>query len=170
MEHRYNVVGSLLLGHYCWVTVIGTLFWGRLYLCLYFDIVKVFYLNIRNFFICRLLTILLLQWTYLEHHGLLFTPPYEPHRIPVTFLEEKLILPPEAEEVANYWCQAMESDYGSKEIFIRNFWQALMSRLPKGHIFKREKAKFDSVDFTAIKTVRCCSHMVVLTHDILIAY
>lgn len=100
-----------------------------------------------------LLHICLFQWFYLEHHGLLFTPPYEPHSIPVVFRGEDIVLPPEAEEVANYWCQAMDSDYGSKPKFIKNFWHALISRLPDHHMLRKQKAKFEEVDFTAIKSV-----------------
>lgn len=33
----------------------------------------------------------------------MFAPPYEPHGISITYKNVEMKLPPEAEEVANYW-------------------------------------------------------------------
>ncbi|OEH78013.1 DNA topoisomerase i [Cyclospora cayetanensis] len=43
------------------------------------------------------------QWQYLEHNGMIFAPPYEPHGIGIKYKGQEVSLPPEAEEVANFW-------------------------------------------------------------------
>ncbi|EPR61868.1 putative DNA topoisomerase I [Toxoplasma gondii GT1] len=73
------------------------------------------------------------QWSYLEHNGLMFAPPYEPHGKQITYHGKPVSLPPEAEEVANYWCGVLESDYATKPRFVENFWKAFLRNLPKDH-------------------------------------
>lgn len=51
----------------------------------------------------RLLCTVVLQWQYMEHNGLMFAPPYEPHGVKIKYKGEEIVLPPEAEEVANFW-------------------------------------------------------------------
>ncbi|PHJ23809.1 dna topoisomerase i [Cystoisospora suis] len=81
------------------------------------------------------------QWTYLEHNGLMFAPPYEPHGISIMYKNVEMKLPPEAEEVANYWCGVLESDYATKPRFIENFWKAFLRTLPKDHIIVEDDRK-----------------------------
>ncbi|CDJ38851.1 DNA topoisomerase I, putative, partial [Eimeria tenella] len=78
------------------------------------------------------------QWQYLEHHGLMFSPPYEPHGVCIRYKGETVSLPPEAEEVANFWCGVLESDYATKIRFVRNFWRAFLSKLPEDHLIKKD--------------------------------
>ncbi|XP_053990969.1 DNA topoisomerase I, mitochondrial-like isoform X2 [Hylaeus volcanicus] len=92
------------------------------------------------------------QWSYLEHHGLMFTTSYKPHNIPINYKNKEIVLPPAAEEVSNFWCSASTSAYGTKEKFIKNFWSALLCKLPSDHILKKEGAEFHQVDFSNIKT------------------
>ena len=91
------------------------------------------------------------QWNYLEHHGLMFTPPYEPQNLHIIYRDQKILLPPSAEEVATFWCVALDSSYGEKHRFIQNFWAAFMSKLPEQHILKKTNATFEQVDFSLIK-------------------
>ncbi|KAL8449111.1 hypothetical protein Emed_003262 [Eimeria media] len=78
------------------------------------------------------------QWQYLEHNGLVFAPPYEPHGIKVKYKGQEVSLPPAAEEVANFWCGILESDYATKIRFVRNFWRAFLSKLPADHLIKAD--------------------------------
>ncbi|CDJ49277.1 DNA topoisomerase I, putative [Eimeria brunetti] len=80
----------------------------------------------------------LVQWQYLEHNGLIFAPPYEPHGVCIDYKGQTVSLPPEAEEVANFWCGVLESDYASKIRFVRNFWRAFLSKLPSDHLIKQD--------------------------------
>ncbi|KAL8271724.1 hypothetical protein Esti_004319 [Eimeria stiedai] len=77
-------------------------------------------------------------WQYLEHNGLVFAPPYEPHGIAVKYKGQEVSLPPAAEEVANFWCGILESDYATKIRFVRNFWRAFLSKLPPDHLIKAD--------------------------------
>ncbi|PFH35822.1 putative DNA topoisomerase I [Besnoitia besnoiti] len=79
------------------------------------------------------------QWSYLEHNGLMFAPPYEPHGIAVKYKGETVALPPDAEEVANFWCGVLESDYATKTRFIENFWKAFLRKLPRNHPILRDE-------------------------------
>lgn len=63
------------------------------------------------------------------------------------------MLPTDAEEIANYWCAAADSDYGKKQRFICNFWAALMSKLAEDHVLRQQNAAFEDVDFSKIKQV-----------------
>ncbi|KAF8819618.1 hypothetical protein IE077_000754, partial [Cardiosporidium cionae] len=90
------------------------------------------------------------QWTYLEHNGIMFSPDYIPHGVPVTFDGQPVVLPAEAEEVANFWCGVIGTDFEENEKFQKNFWKAFMEKLPQGHSI-REKPLFRLCDFTPIK-------------------
>ncbi|XP_026190790.1 DNA topoisomerase 1 [Cyclospora cayetanensis] len=78
------------------------------------------------------------QWQYLEHNGMIFAPPYEPHGIGIKYKGQEVSLPPEAEEVANFWCGVLESDYATKMRFVKNFWRAFLSKLPADHLIKQD--------------------------------
>ena len=43
------------------------------------------------------------KWTYLEHHGVLFPPHWEPHHVQPLYNGEKKALSPLQEEMATYW-------------------------------------------------------------------
>lgn len=95
------------------------------------------------------------QWVYLEHKGIIFTRPYEPHGKPLVVFGKEFILPPEAEEVATFWCNAAESDYGTKERFVKNFWGDFLGSFPTSHpVLTGEglqaKPTFDDCDFSRI--------------------
>ncbi|CEM35573.1 unnamed protein product [Vitrella brassicaformis CCMP3155] len=87
------------------------------------------------------------QWDYLEHHGVIFTPQYEPHGVKIRYDGEPMALPPDAEEVANFWAQQLDGDRVGKEKFRTNFWKAFKSKLPKDHPIK----SIDKCDFRPIK-------------------
>ncbi|KAH0474232.1 MAG: uncharacterized protein KVP18_001574 [Porospora cf. gigantea A] len=93
------------------------------------------------------------QWSYLEHKGIVFGKPYEPHERPLKVMGVDVILPPEAEEAASFWCNAVESEYGTKEKFIRNFWADFLASLPVDHpivtgVGFEHTVQFEDCDFS----------------------
>eukprot|EP01054_Gregarina_sp_Poly1_P005409 Gregarina_sp_Poly_1__5408@NODE_285_length_10045_cov_61_806174_g246_i0_p1_GENE_NODE_285_length_10045_cov_61_806174_g246_i0NODE_285_length_10045_cov_61_806174_g246_i0_p1_ORF_typecomplete_len758_score145_58Topoisom_I/PF01028_20/1_5e78Topoisom_I/PF01028_20/4_6e03Topoisom_I_N/PF02919_15/4_2e74Topo_C_assoc/PF14370_6/9_6e03Topo_C_assoc/PF14370_6/1_4e24_NODE_285_length_10045_cov_61_806174_g246_i038716144 len=77
------------------------------------------------------------QWRYLEHHGLMFHPSYTTHGVPLIYNGHEVHLPPQAEEVANFWCAAQTSDYPEKVKFVCNFWEAFVNSLPATHPLRK---------------------------------
>eukprot|EP00922_Rhytidocystis_sp_ex-Travisia-forbesii_P025239 GHVS01037057.1.p1 GENE.GHVS01037057.1~~GHVS01037057.1.p1 ORF type:complete len:607 (+),score=116.47 GHVS01037057.1:219-2039(+) len=89
------------------------------------------------------------QWHYMEHYGLMFFPPYVPHGVKMKYMGKAVDLPGESEEISNFWCGVLESDYSKKKVFVDNFWTAFQNSLPAGHIVK--DARLVDCDFTLIK-------------------
>lgn len=65
------------------------------------------------------------KWTFLEHKGPVFAPPYE--RLPDTvrfFYDGKpLRLSDEAEEVAGFYARMLDHEYTTREVFNSNFFK-----------------------------------------------
>lgn len=72
------------------------------------------------------------KWTTLEHNGVLFAPPYIPHKIPLVYNGNKIELEPEAEEMATLYAKFTDSDYIKESMFRRNFWNDWKKILGKG--------------------------------------
>jgi len=95
-------------------------------------------------------------WPYFEHKGLIFTPHYERHNQPLLVRGKEVVLEDEAEEICNFWCGAITSDYASKEVFQNNFWAAFCEALPKDHMildksqWDNDPITFKDLDFTVI--------------------
>lgn len=101
-----------------------------------------------------------IQWHYLEHRGLIFSPPYVQHHIPIFYKSIKLELNEKAEELATYWCSVIGSDYCTKEKFILNFFRTFICTLEKDNIIRQENenklkkgdiSNFQFIDFMPIK-------------------
>ncbi|EUD68229.1 DNA topoisomerase I [Plasmodium inui San Antonio 1] len=101
-----------------------------------------------------------IQWHYLEHRGLIFSPPYVQHHIPIFYKSIKLQLNEKAEELATYWCSVIGSDYCTKEKFILNFFKTFICTLEKDNIIRQENesklkkgdiSNFKFIDFMPIK-------------------
>merc|ERR1711871_1175554 len=71
------------------------------------------------------------KWDTFEHHGLMFAPDYESHGLPIKYDGKEYKLPIDAEEVATYWTSVKGTDYETKPVFIKNFWDAFRSKLPE---------------------------------------
>lgn len=69
------------------------------------------------------------KWTTLEHNGLYFPPPYEPHGIPLIYNGQALHLEPAAEEVASFFAAIIGTDHHDNEIFRKNFFEDFSSIL-----------------------------------------
>ncbi|KJP85563.1 hypothetical protein AK88_04783 [Plasmodium fragile] len=101
-----------------------------------------------------------IQWHYLEHRGLIFSPPYVQHHIPIFYKSIKLELNEKAEELATYWCSVIGTDYCTKEKFILNFFKTFICTLEKDNIIRKENenklkkgdiSNFKFIDFMPIK-------------------
>ncbi|SCM22178.1 topoisomerase I, putative [Plasmodium chabaudi adami] len=100
------------------------------------------------------------QWNYLEHRGIIFSPPYVQHNIPIFYKSIKIELNPKAEELATYWCSVIGTDYCTKDKFILNFFKTFINNLEKDNIIRRENehkvkngdiSNFKFIDFMTIK-------------------
>jgi len=61
---------------------------------------------------------------------------------------KQIKLPVDAEEVALYWTSVKGTDYESKEVFQKNFWEAFTGKLPAD--LKSIVTDFKKADFTDI--------------------
>ena len=57
------------------------------------------------------------QWTVFRHNGPLFPPEYEPHKTPIKFKGEEIILPPLAEEYATLYAKYIGTEYLERNKF-----------------------------------------------------
>eukprot|EP00375_Theileria_parva_P002086 XP_764763.1 DNA topoisomerase I [Theileria parva strain Muguga] len=90
------------------------------------------------------------RWKYLEHNGMIFTPEYVPHNVPIKVKGETIHLPPHLEEIATMWAQSIGTNYETSDIYCKNFWQVFVSKFEKDHFIRR--CKLTDVDFSLIKT------------------
>ena len=86
------------------------------------------------------------QWTFLQHNGPLFPPPYKPHRVPVIVNNEEIILTPLAEEYATMYARFIDTDYVNNPKFKKNFWLDFKSTVANLNI-----NNLDEIDFSLIK-------------------
>jgi len=87
-----------------------------------------------------------IKWTTLEHNGVLFPPPYEPHGVKMLYDGQPVELPPDAEEIATMYASMMETDYVRKDRFNANFFKCFLKALPADHPIK----DFTKCDFRPI--------------------
>jgi len=86
------------------------------------------------------------QWTFLQHNGPLFPPPYKPHRVPIIVNNEEIILTPLAEEYATMYARFIDTDYVNNPKFKKNFWFDFKSTVANLNI-----DNLDDIDFSLIK-------------------
>mmetsp|Transcript_6034 Transcript_6034/g.8920 ORF Transcript_6034/g.8920 Transcript_6034/m.8920 type:complete len:137 (+) Transcript_6034:5-415(+) len=86
-------------------------------------------------------------WTTLEHKGVTFPPPYQPHGVPVLYKNEPVVLSAQEEEVATWWASVVDTEWETKEIFRKNFEKNFLDLLGKNHTIK----DLDNCDFSQIK-------------------
>ncbi|RKP33508.1 hypothetical protein BJ085DRAFT_43334 [Dimargaris cristalligena] len=88
-----------------------------------------------------------IKWTTLAHNGVYFPPEYVPHKIPLVYDNKEIALHPEAEEIASYYAQMLETDHAKNPTFVRNFFKdfrAILNRVQPGHPI----TDFDKCNFT----------------------
>ncbi|CAG9329250.1 unnamed protein product [Blepharisma stoltei] len=86
------------------------------------------------------------KWTTLSHHGVIFPPPYSPHKIPIIYEGNPIILKPHQEEAATLWASVIGTQWETKETFRKNFERSFLETLGKRHKIK----SLDKCDFSQI--------------------
>jgi len=90
------------------------------------------------------------KWLKLEHNGVLFPPPYQPHGVKLLYNGKPVDLTPEQEEVATFYAQYLQTDHTKKPTFRKNFFQGFLKILnPKGSP-KHKITSFEKCDFNLI--------------------
>jgi hypothetical protein len=86
------------------------------------------------------------MWDTLEHAGVLFPPMYEPHGVKLKYDNKPVDLSPEEEEVASMFAAMKDTDYATKPVFLKNFWND----------FREVRIAFVHLDLTLARPV--CFH------------
>ncbi|XP_024528843.1 DNA topoisomerase 1 alpha [Selaginella moellendorffii] len=86
------------------------------------------------------------KWTTLEHNGVLFPPPYSPHGVKMLYNGRPIDLTPEEEEIATMFAVMKDTDYATKPVFVKNFWEDWKKVLGPKHVIQ----KLELCDFTPI--------------------
>lgn len=89
------------------------------------------------------------KWTTLEHNGVIFPPPYEPHGIPILYNGKPVHLNPECEEIATFYAAKLDTDYVKKPLFCQNFFEDFKAAL-KGTPAAKVVKKLVNCDFSDI--------------------
>ncbi|XP_018411688.1 PREDICTED: DNA topoisomerase 1 [Nanorana parkeri] len=87
------------------------------------------------------------KWTFLEHKGPVFAPPYEPLPDNVKFYYDgkHVKLRPRAEEVATFFAKMLDHEYTTKDVFRKNFfkdWKKEMTAEEQGLLTNLNKCDF----------------------------
>lgn len=72
------------------------------------------------------------KWTFLEHKGPVFAPPYEPLPKSVKFYydNKEVRLSQDTEEVGGFYARMLDHEYTTKDVFNKNFfkdWRSVMN-------------------------------------------
>lgn len=87
------------------------------------------------------------QWTFLQHNGPLFPPPYAEHNIPIIYDNKEIKLSGLAEEYATMYSKYIDTDYVKNNTFKKNFWKDFKKVLPKNLNID----SLDKINFTLIR-------------------
>ena len=79
------------------------------------------------------------KWKTFKHNGVLFTEPYKPHKIPLIYNGEKIILDPISEEYASIYAKFTGTEYIKNNYGIRDTFTKYCSsrRRTKNHFIIR---------------------------------
>ncbi len=89
-----------------------------------------------------------IKWKSLEHHGVIFFPPYKPHGVQLYHLGKPIKLTQEQEEVCNWWAQVEGSEFAEKELVKKNFESTLLGMLDSKKLGIKN---YKDLDFSKIK-------------------
>ncbi|KAL1928257.1 hypothetical protein VTP01DRAFT_3173 [Rhizomucor pusillus] len=90
-----------------------------------------------------------IKWTTLQHNGVLFPPEYVPHNVKMKYDGKPITLTPEAEEVATFFANILETDHAKNPTFQKNFfrdWQKVLAKDPRNP----KITEFEKCDFRPI--------------------
>ena len=76
------------------------------------------------------------KWTTFTHNGVLFPDPYIPHKIPLIYEGEKIVLDPESEEYATIYVKFLDTEYVKNKTFNKNFFNDWKKYLKRGGFVK----------------------------------
>ncbi|THD20810.1 DNA topoisomerase I [Fasciola hepatica] len=87
------------------------------------------------------------KWTFLEHKGPVFAPPYErlPESVHFFYDGKPIRLSDEAEEAAGFYARMLDHEYTTREVFNSNFfkdWQKVMTDEERRTIKSLSKCDF----------------------------
>jgi DNA topoisomerase-1 len=86
------------------------------------------------------------RWDKLYHNGPMFPDDYVPHKIPILFKNESIVLSSEAEEYGTIYAKYIGSEYIKNKKFNKNFWNDWK------HMVKNTKiTSLDDCDFSLIQ-------------------
>ena len=77
-----------------------------------------------------------IKWATFHHNGVMFSPPYVPHKIPIQYKGQKVILSEEAEEYATIFARYIDTEYYKLEKFKKNFFKDWKKILGKDHVIQ----------------------------------
>jgi DNA topoisomerase-1 len=84
------------------------------------------------------------KWKTLFHNGLIFPPPYVPHKVPLMYKGEKVTISEIAEEFAMIYVKYLDTDYIKNKLFNKNFWNDWKKLLDPDSPIKT----FEDIDFS----------------------
>ena len=92
------------------------------------------------------------KWETLEHNGVYFPDPYQPHNKKLMYDGKKIDLSPEAEEVATFYAAVLNTPNAENDTFNNNFFNDFKEILKE---YDRDNykiiKKFDKLDFSRIR-------------------
>jgi len=87
-----------------------------------------------------------IKWKTFHHNGVMFPKEYVPHKIPVIYQGQNIILDSEAEEYATIFVRYIDTEYYKDSKFKKNFWKDWHKILGKKHLIQ----DLDGCDFNLI--------------------
>lgn len=93
-----------------------------------------------------------IKWKTLDHNGILFPPPYEPHGVKILYKGKPVDLTPAQEELAGFYAMRLETDWVKKKQYNINFFKEFRKELmnPNGDITHPEITDFKHINFRPI--------------------
>ena len=88
------------------------------------------------------------KWKTFKHNGVLFPEQYKPHKIPLIYNGEKIVLDPISEEYASIYAKFTDTEYIKNKLFNKNFFDDWKIYLKKGGFSKitdLEKCNFNLI-------------------------
>jgi len=85
------------------------------------------------------------RWDHLIHNGPLFPDEYQPHKTPIIFKNEKIELPPDAEEFATIYSKYIDTEYIKNKKFNTNFWNDWKKYIKSTKITNLEECDFSLI-------------------------
>ena len=91
------------------------------------------------------------KWRTLEHNGVVFAPPYEPHGVKMRYNDVPVTLSPEAEERATHYARYLTTAHVTKPQFNANFFKEFQALANKGREKSQHLTDFAKCDFQPLR-------------------